>query len=302
MDYDIKLDSLNNKATDFESMKAAVEDIYNEFNSCYLNNINDSTISSLKTKIKTNIDRLKKGYTNSNSWIKKYIQELNTLEDKLSSFESDNLTAPTEFNGEFVDLYGKKTMPVLQTNGDVHANSTSSLPADMDEKKKEFIGDVDDASQYTLADNARSMRKEMRLFDNTTGEEIAPDSTIVLKKGETRVITVKLPTNTGRIGEVVRTTADDCYREEDAKAGRKRITQSYSDIDPDPNNVERVNYKYSVHWPDDRSLLHTNYYDWVITATNVGSQQISQTCEYTSLDVPNWYAKAMAGLNIKVVD
>ena len=144
--------------------------------------------------------------------------------------------------------------------------------------------------------------KEMRLFDNTTGEEIAPDSTIVLKKGETRVITVKLPTNTGRIGEVVRTTADDCYRDEDKRAGRKRITQSYSDIDPDPNNVERVNYKYSIHWPDDRSLLHTNYYEWVITGTNVGSQQISQTCEYTSLDVPNWYAKAMAGLNIKVVE
>ena len=301
MDYDIKLDTLNTKSTDFETMKASVEDIYNEFNSCYLNNINDATISSLKTKIKTNIDRLKKGYTNSNTWIKKYLKELTDLEDKLAAFEGGNLETPKEFSGEFVDLFGKKTMPILQTNGDVHANATNTT-ANMSDKKKAFIGDVDDASQYTVANNVRSMRKEMRLFDNTTGEEIAPDSTIVLKKGETRVITVKLPVNTGRIGEVVRTTADDCYRDEDKRAGRKRITQSYSDIDPDPNNVERVNYKYSIHWPDDRSLLHTNYYEWVITGTNVGTQQISQTCEYTSLDVPNWYAKAMAGLNIKVVE
>ena len=296
MDYDIKIDTLSSKQSEFETLKSDAEDIYNEFNSCYLSNLS-SELSSLSTNIKKPIERLKKGYTNSNTWLKNYVKELGELEDIIASFTGTNLTVPTEFKGEFIDLFGKKTLPLLKTGYKKEESTTI-----MSDKKKAFIGDVDDASQYTVAKNVRSMRKEMRLFDNTTGEEIAPDSTIVLKKGETRVITVKLPTNTGRIGNLVRTTADDVYTEEDKKAGRKRITTSYSDIDPDPNKVERVNYKYSVHWPEDKSLLHTNYYEWVITGTNTGTHQISQTCEYTSLDVPNWYAKAMAGLNVKVID
>ena len=56
MDYDISLDTLDSKSSDFESMKASVEDIYNEFNSCYLSSLSDTEISALKAKIKTNID------------------------------------------------------------------------------------------------------------------------------------------------------------------------------------------------------------------------------------------------------
>ena len=159
MDYDINLDSLDSKSADFESMKSAVEDIYNEFNSCYLSNIDDATISSLKTKIKTNIDRLKNGYTNSNSWIKKYIQELNELEEKLASFSGEALAEPVEFNGEFVDLFGKKTMPILQTNGDIHANATKE-PEVTTTGDIELNGSVIDTSNpvgtgttYNLTDN-----------------------------------------------------------------------------------------------------------------------------------------------------
>ena len=159
MDYDISLDTLDSKSSDFESMKASVEDIYNEFNSCYLSSLSDTEISALKAKIKTNIDRLKNGYTNSNSWIKKYLQELNDLEDKLAAFEGGNLETPKEFNGEFVDLFGKKTMPILQTNGDIHANKVE-VPETTTTGDIELNGSVIDTSNpvgtgtaYNLTDN-----------------------------------------------------------------------------------------------------------------------------------------------------
>ena len=122
MEYDIKLNTLESKSSELGEIKTASEDIYNEFNSCYLSTISDAELSKIKTSLKQPIERVKKGSTNSNTWYTNYIKELNALEDSLASF-SGNLTAPTEFSGEFVDMFGKRTMPIIKTDGDIHANA-----------------------------------------------------------------------------------------------------------------------------------------------------------------------------------
>ena len=121
MDYDIKIDTLTSKQSEFETLKSSAEDIYNEFNSCYLSNLS-SELSSLSTNLKKPIERLKKGYDNSNTWLKNYVKELGDLESELASFSSSSLDKPIEFKGEFIDLFGKKTMPIIKTGGDIHAN------------------------------------------------------------------------------------------------------------------------------------------------------------------------------------
>ena len=298
MDYEIDLDTLISKQSNLETLKARIKEIDNNFNNSYLKELSNSEISSSINKLNKSITRLYKGYENTNEWLKKYNKAINETETNLSTFKNIDEFTITEFKGEFVDLFGRVTIPSLKTG----ATNTLKDSYAMDSAKAAFLGDVDDDSQYTIDPNFVNMRKHMRLFNNTTGEEIEPNSTIVLKKGETIVITCKLPTNTGKIGELRRVVADDVYRDTDKARGAKRITTSYSDIDPNPNNVERVNYKHNVYWPQDRSLLHTNHYDWVITGTNVGTKKISQTCEYTTEARPGWLAKVMAGLTIKVVD
>ena len=122
MDYDIKVSTLDSKKSELEELKTTSEDVYNELNSCYINSISDPELSSIKTGLKDPVDRLKKGSTNSNTWYTNYLKELNTLEEALAGFSASGLTAPTEFKGEFVDMFGKKTMPIIKTGGDIHAN------------------------------------------------------------------------------------------------------------------------------------------------------------------------------------
>ena len=127
MDYDIKVSTLESKKGELEELKTGGEDIYNEFNSCYISNISDAEISKLKTSIKPTVERIKKAYANCNTWYTNYLSELTALEDSLASF-SGNLTAPTEFSGEFVDMFGKRTMPIIKTGGDIHANAVKEEP------------------------------------------------------------------------------------------------------------------------------------------------------------------------------
>lgn len=164
-------------------------------------------------------------------------------------------------------------------------------------KKAAFLGSVDDPKNYdTVPSNFRSMRKTMQLFDNTTGQVLDDHATINMKPGETRVITVKLPTNTGMIKEIHRTTADG----NGAFRGGKIVTAK-SDVDPDPNVIDYVNYKpWSKHWPKNTSGLHSNSYDWIITAKADGSVQCSQTCEYTTDASKGGHMKAMINLHVNV--
>ncbi len=125
MDYDVLIEKLSSNSSELENYKANAEDIYNEFNSSYLGRISDAELSNISTMLKKTVERLKKGVTNSNTWLKKYVTELSALEDSLSSLKGTIISSPTEFKGEFVDMFGKRAMDILKTGGNIHANATS---------------------------------------------------------------------------------------------------------------------------------------------------------------------------------
>ena len=140
-DYDIERNTLASKKSELEELKTGAEDIYNELNSCYIGTISDPELTGIKSKLKEPIERLKKGYSNSNTWYNNYTKDLDSLESELSSFSGTNLTSPTEFGGEFTDMFGKRTMPIIKTGGDIHANAV-------------IVGDTQAKEFYALGDKA----------------------------------------------------------------------------------------------------------------------------------------------------
>ncbi len=127
MDYEIQLGTLSNKSSEIETLKTESENIYNQFQSSYINQLNDVDLLRLKASFREPMNRLKKGHTNANTWYKNYVKELTELEDSLASFTAANLKTPTEFKGEFIDLFGKITMPIIKTGGDIHANANRTV-------------------------------------------------------------------------------------------------------------------------------------------------------------------------------
>ena len=113
MDYEINLTLLNSKLSDFEQLKNDVDKIYNNFDSSYINTMNSSELSSIKSNISQSITRLKNSYTNSSNWLNNYIKDLTALEDSLSSFQATGLTEILEFKGEFNNIFSKVTIPAL---------------------------------------------------------------------------------------------------------------------------------------------------------------------------------------------
>lgn len=210
------------------------------------------------------------------------IQEINSLE--VADFE----TVEASSINIGVMLQGIYKLPIDDAGNTL---GFSYLPEEIEKKKIEFLGNIDNPNEYTVDPNYVKMRKHMRLFNNTTGEEILPGSVVRLKKGEQLVITVKLPTNTGMINKIHRTTADG-----DDVARSKRVVHSVSNVSGDPNNITHVNYKQNFYPPG--VDLHKNHYDWVIQANGVGTSSISQTCEYTAHN--NVMAKAMADIKVVV--
>lgn len=298
MDFEVELNALNSAVTELDSLCALVKTLNNDINSSYISKLSGTDIDILGHKTIKGIDRLELACVRSDEWFKRYVTELTNLEKALSALRYKDITIPQNYNGEFTDLFTKIATPILTTSYRKEQKDKNSIAY----KKKQFLGNgVDDLSQYSIADNVRNMTKHMRMFDNTTGEEIPEDGHITLKKGETRVITVKLPTNTGAIYDIVRTTAADTCNKGNYYGDKYKITSSRSNLTGDSNNIEYVNYK-SNHWPSDKSILHNNYYEWIIHADKTGSRQISQTCEYSNSAIKGWYAKAMIGLNITIVD
>ena len=121
-DYIIDINSLNSKKSELDSLKSYINTAYNEFSSSYLSKLSGTDISRLTNKIKKPMDRIKKGYNNSSNWLNNYLSELNTLESNLANFKGASTTTPTEFKGEFIDLFGKVTMPAIKSNGDKLVN------------------------------------------------------------------------------------------------------------------------------------------------------------------------------------
>lgn len=217
-------------------------------------------------------------------------EEKNKRAGEVTSIESEIDSKIKEINSIEVTEFEALPDPPANTTLDM-----SNLPADILAKKKLFLGNIDNPNEYTLHPNYVKMIKHLRLFNNKTGEEIQPGSVIRLKKGEELIVTVKLPTNTGMIGLLQRTSADG-----DATARSKRVVHTLSDVNPDPSKIDFVNYKpWSRHQPTGVNL-HTNHYDWIIRGTGTGRATISQTCEYTANN--SIMAKAMATLKVIVED
>ncbi len=157
-------------------------------------------------------------------------------------------------------------------------------------KKAAFIGTMNDDSYWTDPNYTKQARA-LTLFDNTTGEILGEGDSITMKAGETRILTVKLPVDGGNINEIIRTSA--------WKPSGTNVVSTRSDVNPDPNVVEYVNFHYN-HYPADRSVLHSNYYEWIITANQKGEVQISQTCLYTR-EEGGPCPKAMVDIHVSVV-
>lgn len=299
MDLEYELTTLVSKQSELESLKNIVNEINAEFNSSTINKLSSTEISSIASKLKSSIERLNNAYTNCSNWFSNFNSELNELETSLTSLKGKNGATPESFKLTFSDLFTKVTVPLWTTakqnerkeqkvdNSSDDITDNSSIEA----KRKAFIGDINDTSKYYIDPKYPNMQKDLRCFNNQTGEEIFDNQTIHLKVGETITLTIALPYNAGVPKRIIRTTAADVSSQTD----KYKITSSKSNISGDPNNIQYVNYQYN-HWPSGVDL-HTNYYEWVIHADKPGSRQISQTCEYeSSAGIP----KSMIGINVVI--
>ena len=241
-----------------------------------------STVASKISNLQSKLESLKNecaAYNNCKE------EEKSSYRSKINSLEKEIDGIISEING--ISLEFNDTSSTFSSYMDTLKEMTSLAGL-----KAEFLGDVNDTSKYFVDPAFAHKAKELVLFDNTTGEILHEGDTIRLKPGETRILTVRLPYNAGNIDKVVRTTADG-----DSNYRSGNVITAKSDINPDPNVVDYVNYKFGNHWPAGVDL-HTNYYDWIITANGSGNATASQTCEYrnTNGDTP----KAMVDINVVV--
>ena len=121
-------------------------------------------------------------------------------------------------------------------------------------------------------------RNSMCIIDCDTGDIYYRDSEIHIKNGETKKFIVKLPTDTGKVIDLCRTTADNC--------GHGDLLNTYCDIDPDPNAIDTIDicHKKANGKPlrpaKDVEHTKTDHYIWVIEPKKAGEATISQTCQY----------------------
>ena len=252
-----------------------------------------SRVKTLVTKL-ANLDSLCKSlehaenvYNNASEENKSSaLSNVNYYKERVEKTEQEIDALIADINGISVDI---KDVSVKFAESMETLKEYNSLEA----LKQEFLGSLDDDSWYIDPAYAHKA-KELLLFDNTTGEILKEGDTLNMKVGETRVLTVRVPHNAGRVKQVIRTSAGG-----DSSFLDGRVVKAVSDINPDPNVVERVNYKYSIYWPKDMSILRTTSYDWIITATEKGSVQISQTCEY-KVEENSGTPKAMVDIRVNV--
>ena len=262
------------------------------------------------------------GGSHSQSEVSSHNNKIDELEKKIADKESSIDGMISAINGITVAEVSVVAAPAGSTTGtdELVANPSDttvsdgtvysdgkvkySIPSDpvIAAKKAQFLGNADDPNNYTHYNGSKesmfNRHNELTMFDNTTGEVLKDMDSITLKPGETRVITVKLPSDTGEITKITRTTAD-------GNAGYRsgKVVTARSDIDPDPNTIDyvRIVEGGQYHMPANQSLLKNNSYDWVITAKAPGSVTCSQTAMYSSEDTgPKRNLKAMVELKVNV--
>ena len=121
MNYEIFISSLQEKNTELETLDTSVASLVDECNSS-INSISNTQIGGLYNQTTKATDRLKNGYNKCSSWLSEYISELNSLENSLANFSTDNIETPKEFKGEFADLFGKKVISTLKNKEDKNMN------------------------------------------------------------------------------------------------------------------------------------------------------------------------------------
>lgn len=169
----------------------------------------------------------------------------------------------------------------------VGSNDENLSKEEIERLRQEFIGDIDN-DNYTVASNAGKKAQVQRLFYN--GKELKDGDEIVIKKGETIRITVKLPTTAGQTQLLKRTSADGYHGDCDIVG--QRYWERYFSAHSEP----------FVNRNDSSTYLHRNNYDWVITGNNVtkGYVTLSQT-SFQKTDKFN-EIKSMVTVRVKVVD
>lgn len=252
-----------------------------------------SKISTLTTEL-GNLESLCEEYDNAKQAYNNASEEnkaskrtyMNNCQQKVTDKESAIDSLISDINGISVDISDESATFTKHMDDLKEYNSLANL-------KAEFVGSLNDRDKYYIDPEYAHKAKPLEVFDNTTGEIYHEGDSLTMKPGETRVLTVKLPYCAGHITKLVRTTSDGngTYRS-------GTVASAKSDVDPDPNNVEYVNYQYN-HYPSDESLLATTYYDWIVTANAEGKCVISQTCEY-KVEENSGTPKAMIDLTLNV--
>jgi hypothetical protein len=116
-DFDIALSALDTKKTSLASMSGKIDQIAENYSTTSLFSPK-SAYSTVANRINNNINRLKKGYKNSDTWFGSYLTELQQLESELASKKRSGMTEPISFKGTFEDIFGKITMPCLKTGAE----------------------------------------------------------------------------------------------------------------------------------------------------------------------------------------
>jgi hypothetical protein len=256
-----------------------------------------SALSKAVTKSKTLVSRLSELDSVCRNYESAKDEEKSKYESKISKLENEIDSIISEINSISMNPTENTQNASMGTQSSYDKYESTYTKFDYSSQRKEFLGDIDDSSEYTKAADYKTLKTVMTGFDNTTGKVLENNSTITLKPGETRVVTVKLPTNTGMIDELKRTSVggDKTYKTGNVVTCKSNITNSL-------DNIEYINYKtYDQHIPSNVDL-HKNSYDWIITAKENGECTIKQTCEYTTKDDANWYAKSEMELKVVVED
>ena len=121
MDYEILLSTLQGKSDEYNALKSTVNSFTEECKSS-MNSMSSTEIANLYNQLMNSTERLNKGYNNCGTWLQDYLSGLNSLESSLANFTSNNIETPTEFKGEFIDLFGRRVIPTLKANGDKESN------------------------------------------------------------------------------------------------------------------------------------------------------------------------------------
>ncbi len=126
MNYEIQLSSLESKSSEFENLKTSVDSFVRDINQV-VRSLEKTELGNSYNKLNQSIERLKNGYDKCDEWLNSYIRDLKTLESSLAELKGKTIEAPTEFQGEFIDMFGKKIMSRLKTGADQYANRAEEL-------------------------------------------------------------------------------------------------------------------------------------------------------------------------------